>query len=73
MKTLNGLFNFIWDKTERIKRNTLIGNVLQGGLSFVDIECKIKALKASWVPRLTRNKGILYNIFESYCKLLNME
>lgn len=38
--------------TKRIKRDTLIGNVLQSGLSIVDIECKIKALKASWVPRL---------------------
>lgn len=46
------IYNFIWDKTERIKRNTLIGNVFNGGLAIVDIECKIKALKASWVPRL---------------------
>lgn len=67
------IYNFIWDKTERIKHNTLIGIFLQGGLSIVDIECKIKLLKASWVPIFTRNKGILFNIFESYCNRLNME
>lgn len=43
------------------------------GFQIVDIECKIKDLKASWVPRLTRNKGVLFNIFESYCNRLNME
>lgn len=42
----------IWDKTERIKINTLIGSVLNGRLAVVNIECKIKALKASWVSRL---------------------
>lgn len=33
------IYNFIWDKTEYIKRtcNTLIGSVRQGGLSVVDI------------------------------------
>ena len=67
------IYNFIWDKTERIKRNTLIGNVLKGGLAVVDIECKIKALKASWVPRLLKNKNILYKIFDSYCKQINID
>lgn len=67
------IYNFIWDKTERIKRNTLIGSVLNGGLAIVDIECKIKALKASWVPRLLKNKNILYKILDSYCKQINID
>lgn len=33
------IYNFIWDKTERFKHNTLIGSVLKGGLAIVDIEC----------------------------------
>lgn len=31
----------IWDKTERIKINTLIGSVLNGRLAVVNTECKI--------------------------------
>ena len=46
------IYNFIWNKTERIKRNVLIGTITKGGLSIVDIESKLKALKAAWVPRL---------------------
>lgn len=30
-------------------------------------------VKASWVPRLTRNKGIMFKIFESYCNQLNLK
>lgn len=42
-------FNFIWNKSERIKRNTLIGNVRNGGLGIIDVESKLKALKAVWL------------------------
>ena len=66
------IYNFIWNKTERIKRNVLIGTISNGGLSIVDIESKLKALKAAWVPRLLKTKSVLYNIFESYCKQMNI-
>ena len=64
------IYNFIWGKTERIK--TLIGSILNGGLSIVYIECKLKALKAAWVSRLLKSKGILYKILDGYCKMLNI-
>ena len=51
------IFNFIWEKMERIKRNTLIGDISRGGLSIVDVECKLKSLKAAWIPRLLISKG----------------
>jgi hypothetical protein len=40
------IYNFIRNKTERIKRNVLIGTNSKGGLSIFDIESKLKALKA---------------------------
>ena len=46
------MFNFIWNKTDRIKRNTIIGHIKDGGLGITDVESKIKALKAAWVIRL---------------------
>ena len=39
------IFNFVWDKTERIKRNRLIGDITKGGLNIVVVDCKLKALK----------------------------
>lgn len=37
------MLNFIWNKSERIKRNTLIGNVRNCGLGIIDVESKLKA------------------------------
>ena len=52
IKDINKLiYNFLWDSRERIKRSTLIGQISKGGIGLVDIETKMKALKAAWVPR----------------------
>lgn len=55
------IFNFVWNKSERIKRNTLIGDVRNGGLGIIDVESKPKAFKAAWLPRILKSKGVLYN------------
>ena len=49
------IFNFLWDSNERIKRKTLIGSKLKGGIGMLDIYCKDKALKAGWLKRLAIN------------------
>lgn len=36
------IFNFLWDKHDRIKRNTVIGKREDGGLGLVDIEIKFE-------------------------------
>ena len=52
LKKINRLiFNFIWNKTDRIKRNSLIAPIIDG-IGIIDIETKPKALKALWVNRL---------------------
>lgn len=65
------IFNFIWEKTERIKRNTLIGNITKGGFSMVDIDFKLKSLKEAWIPRFLNSKGILLDNLSNQCKKLN--
>ena len=45
-------FAFVWNSKDHIKRNTLIGDIYQGGLNMPDIESKIKALKATWVSKI---------------------
>ena len=58
IKDVNKLiYSFLWSSRDRIKRNTLIGPIRSGGIGLVDIETKLKALKASWVSRLYNDTG----------------
>lgn len=46
------VLNFLWDGgTAKIAYNVLIQGIDHGGLKLTDFECKVKALKASWVKR----------------------
>lgn len=62
------IFNFMWNKTDRIKRNTIIGEVYEGGIGLVDIESKFTALKAMWIPRLLSTELNSKHFFNSFCK-----
>ena len=43
---------FIWDdKTDKVKRNTMIANFEMGGLNMINIESYFTSLRASWVSR----------------------
>ena len=59
IKKINSLFfNFIWTgKTEKIKRNTIIGNKYEGGLDMIDTKSFIKAIKTKWVKHLLSEKS----------------
>ena len=46
----------------------LIGSILNDGLSIVDIECKLKALKAACVSRLLKTKGICIEFWMAIVK-----
>lgn len=46
------IYNFLWKKRDRIKRNTLIGKIEQGGIEIIDVESKFYAAKASWLERI---------------------
>ena len=48
-------FTFIWGKRDRIRRNTLIAPVSEGGLNMLDIESFFLALKAAWFKRIILN------------------
>ena len=63
------IFNFLWGKRERIKRNTLIGKQKEGGIGIVDIDCKLKALKGAWVTRIFNNKQSSLKSFFNSCVL----
>ena len=50
-----------------------MGDITKGGLDIVDVDCKLKALKAAWIPRLLKSKGILFNKINSNCNKLNID
>ena len=53
MKQLDRLFyEFIWGKTEKIKRNVMINELDKGGVKMVDTAELFRAVKAAWVPRM---------------------
>ena len=62
----------MWNKTERIKRNTLIGNIADGGIGVIDIETKIMSLKAIWVSKLLKSKNTMYDIVKGYLNKMNV-
>ena len=60
-------FTFIWGKRNRIRHNTLLAPVSEGGLNMLDIESFFLALKAAWFKRIILNNEdwsfILRNMF----------
>ena len=66
------IYNFIWNKRDRIKRNSIIGSIDNGGIGIVDIETKMHALKASWVSRIVNSKQNLYDFVNSFCTKNNI-
>ena len=58
LNKLTSLFyNFIWNinKPDRVQRNTLIGDITQGGVNMIHIHSFNIYLKLSWIKRLLTN------------------
>ena len=69
------IYDFIWNKKDRIKRKTMINDLENGGLKMVDVESKIKSLKSSWIPRLMnseRTASVLQTYLKNDCLSLEM-
>ncbi len=57
IKEINKIvYDFVWNKTDRIKRRTLINTYENGGMRMLDVECMINSMKAAWIPRLCNSK-----------------
>jgi hypothetical protein len=53
------LYNFIMNKRDRIKRNTQVGNVREGGVGIIDISLKLKYVRISWINKILSKKSSL--------------
>ena len=61
------IFSFLWSTKDRIKRNTMIGTIEQDGIGIIDIESKLKAIKASWIGKLIDCKCRLKYFLDLLC------
>ena len=74
IKYINKLiFSFLWCNKDRIKRNTMIGTIEQGGIGVVDIESKLKAIKASWIGKLLNCKCKLKSFLNILCDKVGVD
>ena len=57
ISTINSeIYNFLWGKSEKIKRRVLINSIENGGINMVDIKSQFDSLKAAWIPRLIHDQ-----------------
>ena len=68
LKKINTLiYTFLWGgKREKIKRTTLIGNKLEGGIEMPDPNTFFKSLKIKWVKTLINNEKANWKILPEY-------
>ena len=72
IKEVNKIFyRFVWNSHDRIKRNTLIADICEGGIQMMDIESQFEALKASWVVKLLNSIGSWSFLGNIYLNLLD--
>jgi len=56
VKKLNTLFfNFIWNRVEAVKRNTVIADYERGGMNIFHVELFFNSLKMSWIKKLNNS------------------
>ena len=56
IKELNETFyKFIWNRIDRIKRDMLCKEYIQGGLKMINVEAFLNSLKTTWIRRLITN------------------
>ena len=46
------LYEYLWGKTELIRRSTLVNDKLNGGIGMIDVQAHFNALKAAWIPKI---------------------
>ena len=60
------IYSFLWNSRDRIKRNVLINPIEYGGIGIVDVETKLKALKACWVSRIIKPGSKILEFVNSF-------
>ena len=57
IKLINkAIYNFLWAGQDQIKRATIIGDIIDGGINMIDVESMFNGIKASWIARIINSK-----------------
>ena len=73
IKSINKLiYRFLWNSRDRIKRNVLISPIEYGGIGIVDVETKLKALKACCVSRIIKPGSKILEFVNSFLNAYNV-
>ena len=69
------LFNFIWhNKLLRVKKQTIIADICDGGLKMTDVFAFHNAQKAMWIKHYLLNSNAKWKtLFQQLCKLEDYE
>jgi hypothetical protein len=60
-------YSFVWNnKPNKIKRKTLIADYEQGGMKMLDVESFLKAQKAMWAKRLSKNEKASWKAVQDF-------
>ena len=51
----NIIYVFLWEKCHRVKKTIVTQQNINGGLNMIDIQSKLYALKATWIPKFLNN------------------
>ena len=66
------IFSFLWDgKTPKVKRETMINNINEGGLGMPDVYSVNNTSKISWIKRLTNERDCKWKVLILYMLNLN--
>ena len=61
------IYKFIWnDKREKVKRETMNKNYLEGGLKMIDIDKYIEAIQIKWIKKLTSKNFANWKVIPFY-------
>ena len=45
-------------KAHKVKKSVIISQCSEGGLGFIDLQSKVWALKAAWIPKIIKNESL---------------
>ena len=63
---------FLWGKNHKVKKTIIINKCVNGGLGYTDIESKIWALKAAWIPKI-RKCDMLNDIVQLHLSKIGLD
>ena len=69
----NIVYKFIWDSKDRVKHNTLIADITQGGLNLTNFDSKVKSLRATLIYRVLNDTADWTFLGKAYCNIFGPE